>query len=103
MGFINLLIKTIIRLIIYIAVFMAFVWLLLGIPPQDTWTRSWDRLNQMIGRAASSAGDIAKTAGDMKNVAGYHLQQAADRIDGKDPYEDFNAQLSEQVRRDLNQ
>ena len=81
----------------YIAIFLGLVWLLLGIDPKEALTRSRDNLGRLFGRASNFAGDFTKTAGDMKNVADYHLQEANDRLHGVDPYIKMAKKLDESM------
>ena len=83
----------------YIAIFLGLVWLLLGIPPKEAWLRTQNNVGRLFGRASTFAGDFSKTAGDMKNVADYHLQEASDRLHGKDPY----AKLAEKLDASIGQ
>ncbi len=101
MEFIGRLVKLVIRLAIYAVVFAAFAWLLLDIGPAETWQRSVENLGNIGARISGAASTTVKTAGDMKDVAGYHLREAADRIEGKDPYEDFARSLDARIQQDL--
>jgi hypothetical protein len=83
---------------VYIAIFLGLVWLLLGIPPQEALTRSRDNLRRLFGQADHFAGDFKKTAGDMKEVADYHLQEANDRLHGIDPYTKLAKKLDESMK-----
>ena len=93
MEFIGKLIKGCINLVIYAVIFTMIAWIFLGLSPKSTW----DRFNRQVDKVTSfitgSAGNISSTASDMANVARYHLDQASDRIDGKDPYEEVGDRL----------
>jgi len=82
----------------YVAIFLGLVWLLLGIPPQEAVVRSRDNLRRLFGRADNFAQDFTKTAGDMKDVADYHLQEANDRLHGIDPYTKLAKKLDEKMK-----
>jgi len=81
------LIKHLIHLAIYVIVFFGAVWLFLGMPPQETYTRSSEHLGKLFGRASKFSRDFGNTAIEMKHEADSQLQQASDRFHGKDPYE----------------
>lgn len=85
------------RWTLYIFAFIMLVWVFLGIPPTDSLKTANDRVWSAYQFMAKGTflDDITKTAGDMKRVANRELNQAAERIDGKDPYEDFNNQLGD--------
>ena len=101
MEFISFLFKLFIRIVIYALIFAALVWFLLDIGPIETWRRSVYNIGRIGSRLGGAVETTVDTAKDMKNVAGNQLQKAADRIDGKDPYEDFAKQLDERVRQDI--
>ena len=101
MEFINFLFKLFVRIFLYALIFAALVWLLLGIGPIETWQRSVRNIARIGSRLGGAIETTTDTAKDMKNVATYQLQKAADRIDGKDPYEDFSKQLDERIRQDI--
>lgn len=101
MGFIKLLFRLCLRIFIYAIIFMLFVWVLLGIKPMETWQRSIHNIVQIGDRLSRGIGVTVQTVDSMKNVAESQLQKASDRIDGKDPYEDFSKRLDEQVRKDI--
>lgn len=82
----------------YVAIFLGLVWLLLGIPPKEAFVRSRDNVGRLFGRAGTFAGDFTKTAGDMKDVADYHLQEANDRLHGVDPYAKLAKKLDESIK-----
>ncbi len=88
------LIKLIIRLAIVYAVFLALAWALLGVPPMEGWTVTKSRISSATSFMTGASSDVSKTAGDMKRVGSRHLQDAKDRFNGKDPYEEFNKSLS---------
>lgn len=81
------------HLIVYIVIFFALVWILLGLTPSQTY-------HQIVNRAISATNVATKTAGDMGRVANHHLNEASDRIHGKDPYQDYNNALDARVRQD---
>lgn len=96
-GLMNLL-KVLWKLIVYVVViylvFMALAWAFLGSYPRETWSISKLRLNNAWSFVTGATNDVSKTARDMSNVAQKHLNEAKDRIDGKDPYEDYNRSLN---------
>ena len=94
MNFIAKLIKECIRLVIYAVVFVLLAWIFLGLSPRSTWNRFLTQAGHVTSFVTGSARNVSETASDMANVAKYHLNEASDRIDGKDPYEDFNNRLS---------
>lgn len=95
MGFIGKLIKGCVRLAVYAVVFTLLAWIFLGLSPRDTWNRFLKQVNYVTSFVTGSARNVSETASSMANVAKHHLNEAADRIDGKDPYEGFNNRLSE--------
>ncbi len=101
MEFINFLFKLFVRIFLYALVFAALVWLLLGIGPIETWQRSVHNISRIGDRFGGVVTATTDTARDMKNVTEYQLQKAADRIDGKDPYEDYVKKLDEHVRQNI--
>ena len=89
--------RFIFHILIYVVVFVGLVWLILGIPPMETYSRAVQNIGGLIGRATGISQEVMQTAGDMKNVADSHLQQAADRINGIDPYEKIARQFDADV------
>ena len=72
---------------IYVLLFLGLVWLLLGISPKEAYVRAGDNLDRLMGRVGNFSSNMGETVHDMRGVAGQHLQEAADRINGTDPYE----------------
>lgn len=93
MGFIGKLIKGCIKLLIYAVIFTVLVWIFLGLSPKSTWYHFNRQIDRVISFVTASTNNISSTASDMANVARYHLDQASDRIDGKDPYENIDNRL----------
>ena len=81
----------------YIGIFLGLIWFLLGIPPQEAFTRAKTNLGRFLGQTSKFAGDFGKTAGDMKNVAEHHLEEANDRLHGIDPYTKLAKKLDESM------
>ncbi|MDR2902555.1 MAG: hypothetical protein LBU87_05575 [Lactobacillales bacterium] len=90
MGFISKLLKYCILLAFYIAVFVGLVWLLLGMNPKETYTKARDHFYQVKAKLTGAKTAFSETASDMAGVAKYHLNEAQDRIEGKDPYRNVN-------------
>lgn len=86
---------------VYAIAFILLAWLLLGLTPTQTVQTSYSNVMNLIHGTKSLSRSVAKTAGSMSNVAQHHLNEAAERIDGKDPYEDYNATIDSKVRQDF--
>lgn len=95
--------KAIIWLVIRAISFFVLVWILLGMGPSETYHKIAARVISLKNGTISATNSIAKTAGDMGRVANYHLNEANDRIHGKDPYQDYNSTLDANIRQEINQ
>ncbi len=95
--------KTIIWLVVHIIAFFILVWILLGMGPFETYQRIVNRVVSFANGTIAATNNITKTAGDMGRVANHHLNEANDRINGKDPYQDYNSTLDANVRQRNNQ
>lgn len=93
MGFIGKLIKVCIKLMIYAVIFTVIAWIFLGLSPKSTWDRFNRQVDKITSFITGSVRNVSSTASDMANVARYHLDQASDRIEGKDPYEGVSDRL----------
>ncbi len=94
-NLISLCFRIVVRLTFYALVFIVLAWLLLGLTPTVTVRTSMRNISNLMNFTR----DISRTASNMGDVARHHLNEASERIDGKDPYEDFNATLDEKTRR----
>lgn len=74
------------RFALYVFAFMMLVWVFLGISPTDSLNkvnnRIWQGYRFMF--ADTVVDDITKTAGSMKRAANRELNQASERIAGKE-------------------
>lgn len=93
--------KTIVWLCVHIVAFILLVWLLLGLTPTQTVQVSHHNIINMINGTKGFGKSVARTAERMSDVAQHHLNEAAERIDGKDPYENYNATLDARVHKDF--
>ena len=84
-------------------IFFVLVWILLCINPTDTYNRIYQRAIALKNGTFSFSQSLSHTARNMGKVADYHLKEAAERIDGKDPYQDYNSTLDRNIRQDFNQ
>ncbi len=100
-GLIKFLILAVFKIAVFFIIFMLCAWALLGMTPSETWTTTVSRISSLTGGIVNFGHDTMDTAGRMKGVAQYHLNQAAERIDGKDPYEDYNKALDQKVQQDM--
>ncbi len=87
------------RLVIYVLIFVGLSWMLLGLTPMETYTRSRDNLGRLIGEIDTYSHKIGKTGKAMKREGNSQLRQASERFHGKDPYEKLNNQLSADVKQ----
>lgn len=95
--------KAIIWLVVHAIAFFVLVWILLGMGPSETYHKIAARVMSVKNGTVAATNSITKTAGDMGRVANHHLNEANDRIHGKDPYQDYNSTLDANVRQGNNQ
>lgn len=95
--------KAVIWLVIHIIAFFVLVWAFLGLSPADTYHKIVERAISLKNGTISATNSVAKTAGSMGRVADHHLNEANDRIHGKDPYADYNSTLDTTVRQGTGQ
>lgn len=93
--------KALIWFCVHAIAFILLAWLLLGLTPTQTVQTSYDNIMGLINGTKNFSRGVTKTAGSMSNVAQHHLNEAAERIDGKDPYENYNANISNKVHGDF--
>ncbi len=93
--------RILVRLTFYALVFILLSYFLLGLKPNQTVQTSVRNITNLVYGTKSFTRSISETAGNMGNVARHHLNEASERIDGKDPYEDFdpNAMSNTQIGR----
>ena len=87
------------RLVIYVLIFIGLAWALLGITPSETYVRSRNSFSLFWAHVSDFKGKMIQTGGDMKDVVDSQIQQSSDRLQGKDPYERINRQLSEDIKK----
>ncbi len=90
--------RILVRLVFYALVFIVLAWLLLGLTPTQTVQTSMKNIINIVYGTKSFTRSLSQTAGSMGDVARHHLNEAAERVDGKDPYAGFNAGLDAQVQ-----
>ena len=90
--------KHIFHLILYVVVFFGVVWVLLGMPPDETYIRAKENLGQLGDKISSFTGKVGNTASNMKKAGKGQLQTASERIAGKDAQED-NLKRFEQLAK----
>ncbi len=88
-------------LVVHIIAFVLVAWIFLGMTPTETYQRFIMRMQSYRAGTVSFTSDLAKTGARMGQVADHHLNEAAERIDGHDPYERYNQSLDEKVRNDF--
>ncbi len=93
--------KAFVWLCVHAVAFVLLAWLLLGLTPTQTVNKSYDNILGLINGTRSFGRSLTKTAGSMSSVAQHHLNEAAERIDGKDPYEKYNSQIGQKVLNDF--
>lgn len=93
MDFFIKLIKLCINIAIVIIILMALAWLFLGLTPRQSYERAKAHINSWIHGAGSISQSVQNTADSMADTAKSRLNEAADRINGKDPYEEYNNRL----------
>lgn len=72
------------RFLMYALIFTGLVWVLLGITPYETYTRSRTNIGRILGGMKGFSGKMQTTAGDMKDAADDQLKQAEARFHGRD-------------------
>ncbi len=95
--------KAIIWFVIHAIAFFVLTWVLLGMGPLETYNKIASRVISLKNGTITATNSVAKTAGSMGRVANHHLNEANDRINGKDPYQDYNSTLDANVRQGINQ
>lgn len=93
--------KALIWFCVHAIAFILLAWLLLGFTPTQTVETSYGNIMNLVSGTKGFSRTVGKTAGSMSNVAQHHLNEAAERIDGKDPYEKYNANIAEKVNQDF--
>ena len=89
-------VKYLMRLGFYVILFFASVWLFLGIPPQETYTRAYRHISRMLSDAGTLSKNTQTQISLVKQEADTQIQNVSDRLNGKDPYEKV-ANLADQV------
>ena len=73
-----------VHVVVYIVIFFGLVWLLLDIPPEETYQTSIKNLSNLSSRFGSFSN---RTFSGMRESAQTQKQRASERFQGKDPYE----------------
>lgn len=81
--------------------FFLLVWILLGMSPMDTYGQMANRFLSIKNGTFAFSQSVAKTGRSMGKVGNHHLNEMNDRINGKDPYQDYNNSLDSKVRNDF--
>lgn len=88
-------------LIVHIIAFVVIAWIFLGMTPTETYQKFVYRMHSIRSGTSTFASDLSKTGASMGRVANQHLGEAAERIDGRDPYERQNSIIDQKVRSDF--
>lgn len=95
--------KAVIWLAIHITGFVVAVWFFLGFNPQQTYTQTIYQLTQyknVVARQFHLFFDASARLGDKAHK--YGLQEAEDVRAGKDYYSDYNKQVDQELRNQIN-
>ncbi len=95
--------KTLVRLAIYVVIYVLLTWLFLGLTPRQTYNRFMQQMNAYFSGAATFTSDFADTTSKFSRVAGQQLNEASDRIQGVDPYERQNSEINRNIHNNLGQ
>ncbi len=101
MNFLRKLYRVLVWLAIRAAIFLALVWICIGMKPIDTYNEFVNRIRNAHASVQSFFDDVRDTGVMMGAVADHHLQEAKDRTNGIDPYERQNREMDKKVRKDF--
>lgn len=90
--------KAIVWLVVRAIAFFVLVWIFLGMNPTETYQKIADRAVSLKNGTFSFSQSLSKTASSMNRVADHHLNEAAERTDGVDPYQRYNSTLDHNTR-----
>lgn len=90
--------KAIVWLVVRTIAFFVLVWIFIGMNPTETYRTIADRAMSLKNGTFSFSQSLSKTANSMKRVANHHLNEAAERTDGIDPYQRYNSTLDQKTR-----
>lgn len=90
--------KAIVWLVVHTVIFFVLVWIFIGMNPTETYRKIADRAISLKNGTFSFSQSLSKTAASMKRVSDHHLNEAAERTDGIDPYQRYNSTLDQKTR-----
>ena len=82
--------------IVYV-IFLIAVWGLLGMHPREAYRITCSRLASVGHWITGFASDVGEAGAGLQKLGEKHLNEAKDRYNGIDPYEDYNNQLTKEA------